>query len=102
MMKHMVIVKHPACGGHFLFLVPETVNEKLRAGQLVLCNTKRGEDFGVCMGDSFNANPETMCKLFNTNPKNMKYVVAKFDMIRFEMAEEKMNEDGQQNERGTF
>lgn len=58
----IVIVKHENCGQKFLFKVPES--ESVRAGDLVLVNTRRGEVFATCMCDSFYIDENT--KVYKT------------------------------------
>ena len=53
----IVIVKHENCGQKFLFEVPES--KSIRAGDMVLVNTKREEAFATCMCDSFYIDENT-------------------------------------------
>ncbi len=46
-----VIIKHEACGQKYLFKV--LGGKLLKAGDLVLVETKKGKARGVCMCDSF-------------------------------------------------
>jgi len=96
--KKMVIIKHLESPGHYLFLVPP-YEYGVDAGDLVMCDTKRGPQFGVCLCDAFKADPEVICKYFNTSPKAMRYVIAVFNRrdlsIPKEEEEQDDNEDGQ-------
>lgn len=95
MKKKMVIVKHFISPGHYLFLVPEKML-RVSAGQLVECDTKKGYQFGVCLCDSFDAEPEEICPMFNVNPKSMKYIVAEFfKSERYDPPQEVSDENGQ-------
>lgn len=48
---NVVIVKHEKSDKHYLFIVPR--NNKLSAGDLVLLDTKNGNQIGFCISDSF-------------------------------------------------
>ena len=78
---NMVVVRHPESTGRYLFKVPEDVT--FDAGTLVMCETCRGEQPGVCVTASFNAVPEEICKLWGTSPKQMKRILAY--MLRSEL-----------------
>ena len=87
MLKNMVIVKHLADNGKFLFYVPKSIS--LEAGDKVVCDTSRGSDqLGVCCCDSFLGKPDVVCPLFGTQPKAMKYVTGKVEYEKFEIARE--------------
>ena len=78
MSTKMVIVKHLNGPGHYLFLVPP-YSYGVDAGDLVMCDTRKGEQYGVCLCDAFDTDePEVLCKLFNTEPEKMRYVTAIF------------------------
>lgn len=78
---NMVVVQHPESSGRYLFRVPEYMG--LEPGTLVVCETCRGEQPGVCVTSSFQACPEDICKLWNTKPANMKRIIA--CMVRTEL-----------------
>ncbi len=92
MQKNMVIVKHLADNGKFLFYVPKAIS--LEAGDQVVCDTSRGANqLGVCCCDSFMAKPEVVCPLFGTQPKVMKYVTGKVEFEKFELARDEEEYD---------
>jgi len=87
MVKNMVIVKHLADNGKFLFYVPKAIS--LSAGDQVVCDTVRGKNqLGVCCCDSFMGKPDVVCPLFGTQPKMMQYVTGKVEYEKFELARE--------------
>lgn len=49
--KNIVIVKHENCGVKYIFLVPD--GKELKAGDLVMVNTKHGKALATCLCDSF-------------------------------------------------
>lgn len=94
MLKNFVIIKHISDNGKYLFKVPKKIS--LEAGDKVVCDTSRGADqLGVCCCDSFLADPETVCPLFGTQPKVLKYVTGKVEYEKFEVA---MEEDEEETE----
>lgn len=96
MNRRMVIVKHFCHSGHFLFLVPPMPSyENIYAGELVMCDTKRGEQFGTALCDSFTADDEMMCQYFNTNPKAMRYVIARFNREDLDVPKEEEEHDAE-------
>lgn len=48
---HCVFVKHEGSDRTFLFNVSDP--KKIKSGTIVVCNTKYGEVYGTCIGDSF-------------------------------------------------
>ena len=48
-----IFVRHDSCGTFYLFRVPETVTESIRAGTRVLVKTKNGEKSAVAICDEF-------------------------------------------------
>ena len=71
---NMVIVRHMDDSGKYLFELPDGV--VLDPGTTVLCETRRSPlEPGVCTTPSFNADPEIICRLWGTVPKNMRRVV---------------------------
>lgn len=81
--KKYVIVKHMNNDGRFLFQVPN--HEYLDAGDMVICDTSKGKDqMGVCLCDSFLAEPEMICRLFGVKPENMRFVTGVVSIRRFE------------------
>ena len=69
----------------------------LEAGDKIVCDTSRGTDqMGVCCCDSFMADPEIVCPLFGTQPKNLRYVTGIVDYRKFEYA---MEEEEEENDR---
>lgn len=48
---HCVFVKHEGTKKTFLFNVSD--QKMIRSGTLVLCDTKCGESYGTCIGNSF-------------------------------------------------
>lgn len=96
MLKNFVIIKHIQDGGKYLFRVPKGVN--LEAGDKIVCDTSRGTDqMGVCCCDSFMADPEIVCPLFGTQPKNLRYVTGIVDYRKFEYAMEEEEEENDRN-----
>jgi len=87
---NVVLVAHPNASGKFMFKVPEDV--KLRAGDLVLCNTKRdGKAIGLCLTDSFIPDdPEKIASLWGSNVKGMRPVIGKLnpEMYAYDPPEE--------------
>ena len=71
---NMVVVKHPNDNGKYIFCVPDDV--ELDADTLVEVETTRGIQPGICLTGTFRADPEVVCKLWNTTPENMKRVVS--------------------------
>ena len=82
---NMVVVRHPNDNGKYIFTVPENV--ELDAGTLVSCETRRGEQPGVCMTSSFRADPSAICPLWNTSEKEMKRVLKVLREIYLEWPE---------------
>lgn len=77
MKKQYVIIQHAltGIGAKYLFLVP--VSHKLLAGEYVLCDTRQGDNqIGVCVCDSFMAEPDVIMPLFNTKESKMRTVKA--------------------------
>ena len=98
MQKNMVIVKHLADNGKFLFYVPKGIS--LEVGDNVACDTIKGKNqIGVCCCDSFLGDPEVVCPLFGTSHSRMKYVTAKLiyrnfiEAIKDEVREEELEYD---------
>lgn len=100
MLKNYVIIKHTADSGKYLFRVPQKIS--LKAGDMVLANTKRGANqLGICCCDSFFAEPETVMPLFGTCEKNMAFVTGRVEYDLFtEAMEDEHDEDGEQGEDG--
>lgn len=87
MLRNFVIIKHITDNGKYLFRVPKSIS--LEAGDKVVCDTRQGNDqMGVCLCDSFLANPETMYPLFQTREENMKWVTGKVEVEKFAEARE--------------
>lgn len=99
MEKTFVIVKHLNGNGSFLFLVPKGAL-LYDAGVLVECDTKKGPALGITLCDTFKAEPDVICPLFNTTMENMRYVTAKFQKYEFHNPEVQ-HEDGQPEQRDT-
>ena len=73
-MKNFVVVRHMYDNGRYLFLVPDDV--VLEAGTAVICETRKSSrEPGVCLTGTFRAEPDVICPLWGTAPKNMKRVV---------------------------
>ena len=74
--RKFVIVQHVCDNGKYLFTVPEGKN--IYACEYVLCDTSRGKNqVGIALCDTFSADPEVICPLFNTTPDNLKGVKAR-------------------------
>ena len=87
MLKNFVIIKHLNDNGKYLFRVPNGIS--LEAGDKVVCDTCKGNDqIGVCLCDSFLADPETMYTLFATKESNMKWITGKVEIEKFSEARE--------------
>ena len=92
--KKLVIIKHVADNGKYLFKVPECVD--LKAGSKVVCDTCRGTDqLGVCLCDSFTADAEVICPLFGTQVKNLRYVTGIVEYDRFSISDEEEEEEAE-------
>lgn len=76
---NIVICAHPNSSGRFLFRVPEDV--KLRAGDLVLCDTRRDHSaIAMCLTDSFKpSEPEKIAAIWGSNVDSMRPVIAKLN-----------------------
>lgn len=83
---NMIVIRHPNDNGKYLFKVPE--DTELDAGTLVSCDTKRGEQPGVCITSSFRADPSVICPLWNTTPNEMKRVLKVLREIYLEWPKE--------------
>lgn len=84
MKRNMVIAQHLGSGVKFLFFVPGY--HEVRAGEYLLCDTKRGQDqIAIALCDSFHTNPEPLYPLFGTEEKKMKYVTARLLRYTFDV-----------------
>lgn len=84
MKRNMVIAQHLGSGAKFLFFVPGY--HEVRAGEYLLCNTKRGENqIAIALCDNFHANPEKLYPLFGTEEKKMQYVTARLLLYTFDL-----------------
>ena len=54
----VVIIKHENCGQKYIFEVPQ--ERALKAGDLVLVQTKKGKTLGTCVCDSFPVESESV------------------------------------------
>lgn len=81
---NIVIVKHENCGTKYIFLVPE--NKILKAGDLVMVESKHGEVIATCLSDSFVVNEIGAKRVFNAFgiDKPTAYVVGKFTYDKWE------------------
>lgn len=80
---NVVIVKHEKSDKHYLFRVP--YNQNLIAGDLVLLDTKNGNQIGFCISDSFTTpkDENTAIKLyqaFGLNDKPSARVIGKLTL----------------------
>ena len=85
----LVIVKHFSNPGMYLFKVPQ-VAYYLDAGQLVLCETKKGETLGIAACDAFEVKEENLakiCRLFSTEPEKLRFIVGKFRYDKYDMTD---------------
>lgn len=79
----IVPITHLPGGGRYIFETPAD----LKKGDVVKCETSRGETIGVCLSDSFTVDGNVLDFIldsFNTRVGNMKsitgvYVCSKFD-----------------------
>ena len=91
MMKKIVIVKHFGDNGHYLFSVPN--GELLSENDMVLVKTKRGEQTGKCVCDSFLVEESPlkalMAKYGAKEP--LAPVIGRFVCTRFEQEDDHAN-----------
>lgn len=89
----VVIVKHPNDSGKYMFQVPD--GHSLNAGELVLCNTKRGNgEIGVCATDSFTLGaPELICSMWGCNPRTIQPVIGRLAPEMWLRAAEKIRDE---------
>lgn len=78
---NVVIVKHENCGAKYVFLVPD--DKSLKAGDLVMVNTRRSETLATCLCDSFTVDvtdKEKIKNVFNAFgvDEPTAYVIGKF------------------------
>lgn len=59
----VVIIKHENCGQLYLFKVPR--GQVLKAGELVLLDTKIGNNLGTCLCDSFEVDEAVKDRIFS-------------------------------------
>lgn len=89
---NIAVIKHqPNAGVHYLFSVPEGV--KLKAGDLVMCQTSRGEAYGWLAYDSFEvegAALEALCRAHGA--KTLKPIVGVYELASFEEKTESARE----------
>lgn len=87
---NIAVIKHqPNAGAHYLFSVPEGV--KLKAGDLVMCQTRHGEAYGWLAYDSFEvegAALEALCRAHGA--KTLKPIVGIYELSSFEKTEHPM------------
>ena len=89
MENKLVIVKHLNTPGMYLFKVPHGAYY-LDAGQLVLCETKKGETLGIAACDAFEVKEENLakiCRLFNTEPEKLRFIAGKFSYDKYYMTD---------------
>lgn len=81
---NIAVIKHqPNAGAHYLFSVPAGV--KLKAGDLVMCQTRHGEAYGWLAYDSFEvegAALEALCRAHGA--KTLKPIVGVYELASFE------------------
>lgn len=81
---NIAVIKHqPNAGEHYLFTVPEGV--RLKAGDLVMCQTRHGEAYGWLAYDSFEvegAALEALCRAHGA--KTLKPIVGVYELASFE------------------
>jgi len=101
MKRNFVIVKHLNENGPFLFLVPDGASFYDDVGTIVEVDTKRGPALGVTLCDTFVADPDVICPLFNTTMDKMRYITAKYRKTTFTIPTptEVQNENGQPEQR---
>lgn len=87
---NVVVVAHQGTSGKYMFKVPDAV--QLRAGDIVLCNTKLNpRAIGMCVTDSFvPADPASIAKLWGSSVEGMRPVIGKLnpEMYDYEPANE--------------
>ena len=71
---NMVVIKHPNDNGKYIFRVPDDV--ELDVGTMVLCETARGINPGICATGTFRADPEIICPMWGTQPKGLKRILS--------------------------
>ena len=88
----IVVVKHPHCGIHYPFSVPENID--LQVGCLVLCKTRVSDsEVATCITPSFVVGEWQLEEFYGVKLKNLKPVVGilKPEMFPVEKAEEEEN-----------
>ena len=87
---NVVICAHPNTSGLYMFKVPDAVT--LRAGDYVLCQTKRDSmAIAMCLTDSFKPDaPEKIAAIWGSNIRGMRPIIGKLvpEMYAYEPAEE--------------
>ena len=71
---NMIVCRHPGDSGKYLFRAPE--NCELDAGVLVKVETRRGDQPAQTITSTFRADPDVICPLWGTTPKEMKRVLS--------------------------
>lgn len=81
---NIAVIKHqPNASVHYLFSVPDGV--KLKAGDLVMCQTSRGEAYGWLAYDSFEvegAALEALCRAHGA--KHLKPIIGVYELSSLE------------------
>ena len=84
----IVPVQHRNGGYTYVFSTPEDLHD----GDIVLCQTKKGTDLGVCKSDSFEAEGKVLEYILSqsgTSVENMKPVLGVYVYCEFENKSEK-------------
>jgi hypothetical protein len=79
----IVPITHVPGGGRYIFETPVD----LKKGDLVMCETKRGENIGICISDSFTVDGSALdfiLQTHGTNVENMKSITGVYVYSKIE------------------
>lgn len=82
----VVIVKHENCGQLYIFKVP--CGQALKAGDLVLLDTKKGNRLGTCVCNSFEVNDQSVAdRIYSAFriKEPTAYVIGRYSLDKFEV-----------------